>query len=695
MNRRYVARLRALLNVGRVAGLAALPVLDLVARLGVGKSFFVSGMLKASNWPVALELARFEYPLPGIDPTTEAVAGFLVELLGSVLLMAGFLTRPAAAAMLVLALTSQIAYRQVDTNLFWIAVLGWQAVRGPGAISIDSAIAGGLRNSAAPFAETTLRIGAWLSQRLGPPFDLALRLWLAASLAGLSPPDVFATETLASLPSAFRLTAALLLAVGFATRPVAVVLGLWTLAVWASMTGGASPFYAALIFALLAGAGAGPLSLDAVVRRFVEQAARRPDPPPRVVIVGAGFAGVSCVQGLREEGADITLIDRNNYHLFQPLLYQVATAGLSPADIAAPVRAMFRDDPAIRVLRGTVTGIDIEARSVKVDGRDLAYDYLVLATGATHSYFGREDWRERAPGLKRLEDAVLMRARVLDAFERAEASLDPQERLKLLTFVICGGGPTGVELAGAIADLARFGLADEFRKIVPASARVVLIQAAPRLLPTFPEELSRAAFDSLARMGVEVRLNSRVEDVGRDAVVVNGERIETATALWAAGVVASPAARWLEQPADASGRLKVGPDLTVPGHPQIFAVGDTASAIAWNGGPAPGLAPAAKQAGAYVARVLRARFDNAPAPAPFRYRHWGSLATIGRKSAVADLGFVRLKGATAWWFWGAAHLLLLVGARNRASVLLSWLWAYATYRVGVQLITGVEKGEAV
>ena len=400
--------MRALLNVGRVAGLAALPVLDLVARLGVGKSFFVSGMLKASNWPVALELARFEYPLPGIDPTTEAVAGFLVELLGSVLLMAGFLTRPAAAAMLVLALTSQIAYRQVDTNLFWIAVLGWQAVRGPGAISINSAIAGGLRNSAAPFAETTLRIGAWLSQRLGPPFDLALRLWLAASLAGLSPPDVFATETLASLPSAFRLTAALLLAVGFATRPVAVVLGLWTLAVWASMTGGASPFYAALIFALLAGAGAGPLSLDAVVRRFVEQAARRPDPPPRVVIVGAGFAGVSCVQGLREEGADITLIDRNNYHLFQPLLYQVATAGLSPADIAAPVRAMFRDDPAIRVLRGTVTGIDIEARSVKVDGRDLAYDYLVLATGATHSYFGREDWRERAPGLKRLEDAVLI-----------------------------------------------------------------------------------------------------------------------------------------------------------------------------------------------------------------------------------------------------------------------------------------------
>jgi len=460
------------------------------------------------------------------------------------------------------------------------------------------------------------------------------------------------------------------------------------------MTAGASPFYAALIFGLMAGAGAGPLSLDAVVRRFLERAAWRPGAPPRVVIVGAGFAGVSCVERLREEGADITLIDRNNYHLFQPLLYQVATGALSPADIAAPVRALFRDHPAVRVLRGTVTGVDTESRKVKMDSHEVPYDYLVLATGATHGYFGHEEWRNGAPGLKRLEDAVSIRARVLDAFERAEASRDPEERRRLLTFVICGGGPTGVELAGAIADLARFGLADEFRAIVPASARIVLVQAAPRLLPTFPETLSRAALDSLARMGVEVRLNSRVEDVEADAVAVNGERIETATALWAAGVVASPAALWLGQSGDAAGRVRVEPDLTVPGYPQVFAIGDTAAAIAWNGGPAPGLAPAAKQAGTYVARVLSARFDDAPPPGPFRYRHWGNLATIGRKSAVVDLGFVQLKGAMAWWFWGAAHLFLLVGVRNRASVLLSWLWAYATYRVGAQLITGIGKEAA-
>jgi NADH dehydrogenase FAD-containing subunit len=280
------------------------------------------------------------------------------------------------------------------------------------------------------------------------------------------------------------------------------------------------------------------------------------------------------------------------------------------------------------------------------------------------------------------------------AFERAEVATDPAERTRLLTFVICGAGPTGVELAGAIADLAHFGLSDEFRSIDPSSARIVLVQAGPRVLPTFPEGLSLAAQTSLEKMGIEVRLNSRVEKVEAGRVIVNGEAIPAGTVLWAAGVVASPAARWLGHEPDSAGRLKVSPDLSVPGHPEIFGVGDTVSVAAWNGRPAPGLAPAAKQAGAYVAEVLCARIYGDPPRPLFRYRHWGSLATLGRKSAVVDLGRITLSGVVAWWFWGTVHLLLVVGLRNRASVLLGWIWSYATYQVGVQLITGLTVAKA-
>jgi NADH dehydrogenase FAD-containing subunit len=412
-----------------------------------------------------------------------------------------------------------------------------------------------------------------------------------------------------------------------------------------------------------------------------------------VVIVGAGFGGLKCASGLKDEAVDVTLIDRNNYHLFQPLLYQVATAGLSPADIAFPIRALFRDNSAIRVLRGTVTGVDAVRRAVTVDGREIGYDFLVLATGATHGYFGHEEWSANAPGLKHIEDAIAIRARVLSAFERAEVSTDPTERRRLLTFVICGAGPTGVELAGAIADLAHFGLSHEFRSFDPTSARVVLVQAGPRVLPTFPEGLSLAAQTSLEKVGVEVRLNSRVENVAVGCVTVNGEAIPAGTILWAAGVVASPAARWLGHEPDSGGRLKVGADLSVPGHPEIFGIGDTVSVAAWNGRPAPGLASAAKQAGASVAEALCARIYGDPPLPPFRYRHWGSLATIGRKSAMVDLGRITLSGTVGWWFWGTVHLLLVVGLRNRASVLLGWIWSYATYQVGVQLITGLSNVE--
>jgi NADH dehydrogenase/putative oxidoreductase len=408
---------------------------------------------------------------------------------------------------------------------------------------------------------------------------------------------------------------------------------------------------------------------------------------PHVVIVGAGFGGMACAARLRHEPVRVTLIDRQNYHLFQPLLYQVATAALSPADITTPVRATFRDNARMRVLRGTVTAVDAAARQVIADGRAIAYDTLVLATGATHGYFGHEEWAVYAPGLKSVADATSIRSRILDAFEKAEATEDAALRRKLLTFLICGAGPTGVEMAGAIAELAHNGMAKDFRNFDPASARILLVQAGPRVLPQFDERLSAFARISLEALGVEVHTDSSVELIDGNGVVVNGKRIAAGTVLWAAGVVASPASAWLGAEADRAGRIKVGPDLSVPGHPDIFAIGDTALSLAWDDQPVPGLAPAAKQGGAYAASVLRARLRGRRPPAPFRYRHQGSLATIGRRSAVADFGWVKVTGATAWWLWGAVHVFFLVGVRNRLSVMLGWIWSYFTFDVGVRLIT--------
>ena len=362
-------------------------------------------------------------------------------------------------------------------------------------------------------------------------------------------------------------------------------------------------------------------------------------------------------------------------------------AELSPADIATPVRGLFRDHPRLRVLCGTVSGVDVVRRCITLNGRILPYDVLVLATGASHGYFGHEEWAAAAPGLKSVEDATSIRSRIFAAFERAEAADDPVVRNTLLTFLICGAGPTGVELAGAIAELAHHGMEKEFRNFDPASARILLVQAGPRILPQFADRLSVFARASLESLGVEVRVDSRVEAIDADGVVVNGERIAAATVLWAAGVVASPAATWLGLEPDKAGRINVGADLSVPGLPDVFAIGDTALALAWDGQPVPGLAPAAKQAGAYVAFVLRARLRGGKLPPPFRYRHQGSLATIGRQSAVADFGRVKLTGALAWWLWGAVHILFLAGPRNQFSVVLGWIWSYFTFRVGVRMIT--------
>jgi len=411
---------------------------------------------------------------------------------------------------------------------------------------------------------------------------------------------------------------------------------------------------------------------------------------PRVVIVGAGFGGLVAARALRKVAAKVTVIDRRNYHLFQPLLYQVATAGLSPADIAAPIRGILRNQTNAEVLMARVTGVDRARREVTIDGSGhrIPYDYLILAAGARHAYFGHDEWEHVAPGLKKIEDATAIRHRILVAFEKAEASTDAEERRRLLTFVIVGGGPTGVEMAGAIAELARMTLVKDFRTIDPASARVILVEGGPRVLLAFPEDLSAKARRSLEKLGVEVLTNTPVELCDAGGVVSGGKRIEARTILWAAGVQAAPAARWLQADKDRAGRVKVNPDLSVPGAPDIFVIGDNATVMQANGQPVPGVAPAAKQMGEYVARVIAGRIAGQPVRAPFCYRNYGNFATIGRHAAVADFGWLKLSGYPAWLLWGAAHIYFLIGFRNRLAVMLDWLWAYVTFQRGVRLITG-------
>jgi NADH dehydrogenase FAD-containing subunit len=411
---------------------------------------------------------------------------------------------------------------------------------------------------------------------------------------------------------------------------------------------------------------------------------------PRVVIVGAGFGGLVAARALRKAPVQVTVVDRRNYHLFQPLLYQVATAGLSPADIAAPIRGILRNQTNAEVLMARVTGVDRARREVKIDDSDrrIPYDYLILAAGARHAYFGHDEWEHMAPGLKKIEDATAIRHRILVAFEKAEASTDAEERRRLLTFVIVGGGPTGVEMAGAIAELARMTLVKDFRTIDPASARVILVEGEPRVLLAFPEDLSAKARRSLEKLGVEVLTNTPVELCDAGGVVSGGKRIEARTILWAAGVQAAPAAKWLQAGKDRAGRVKVNPDLSVPGAPDIFVIGDNATVMQTNGQHVPGVAPAAKQMGEYVARVIAARIAGQPVRAPFRYRNYGNFATIGRHAAVADFGWLKLSGYPAWLLWGAAHIYFLIGFRNRLAVMLDWLWAYVTFQRGVRLITG-------
>jgi NADH dehydrogenase len=409
-----------------------------------------------------------------------------------------------------------------------------------------------------------------------------------------------------------------------------------------------------------------------------------------VVIIGGGFAGLDAARALARANVRVTLVDRHNHHVFQPLLYQVATAGLSPGDIASPIRWILRKQANLRVLLATVERIDPAAHRLHLDGGDtLDYDALIVASGVTHSYFGHEEWPSRAPGLKTLDDALEIRRRVLLAFERAEREPDRARQRALLTFAIVGGGPTGVELAGALAEIARHALKAEFDNVDPATARILLVEAGPSILPTFPPSLQRSARRALERLGVEVVEGRPVTSIGEGGVQIGEDRIAAGTVLWAAGVQASSLGRNFGTEVDRAGRVAVNPDLSVPGHPEVFIAGDLALFTHQTGKSLPGVAQAAKQLGKHAAKNAMRRLRGEPTT-PFRYRDPGNLATIGRNAAIADFGFFRLSGYPAWLFWLFLHIFFLIGFRNRVSVMLQWAVSYLTYQRSVRLITGRE-----
>ncbi|MGN8019370.1 NAD(P)/FAD-dependent oxidoreductase [Phyllobacterium sp. 22229] len=413
-----------------------------------------------------------------------------------------------------------------------------------------------------------------------------------------------------------------------------------------------------------------------------------PNAPHQVVIVGAGFGGLEAANSLRNADVAVTVVDQRNHHLFQPLLYQVATSTLATSEIAWPIRHLLRKYKNIKTLLGTVESVDTAARTISTaDGEVIAYDTLVLATGARHAYFGHDDWEPFAPGLKTLEDATTIRRRILTAFEKAEREPDPARRAALLTFVIIGAGPTGVEIAGTIADLARDTLKGEFRVIDPATAQVILIEGGARVLGAFAPDLSAYAQRALEKLGVQVHLGNPVMKCTADGVEYAGKFVGAATIIWAAGVQASPAAKWLDVPADRAGRVVANDDLTAPGHPDIFVIGDTATVKNGDKGTVPGIAPAAKQQGIHVAKAIRARLAGDATPKPFRYRHAGDLATIGKRAAVTDFGWIKFKGYVAWWLWGLAHIYFLIGVRNRLAVAMSWLWISVSGTRSARLIT--------
>lgn len=413
-----------------------------------------------------------------------------------------------------------------------------------------------------------------------------------------------------------------------------------------------------------------------------------------VLVVGGGFGGLQCIKSLKSANVQITLIDQRNHHLFQPLLYQAATTILAPSEIAWPLRHLFRDRPDVTTIMAQVTGVETSARRVNLaSGESVAYDTLVLATGARHSYFGNDVWETHAPGLKTLEDATAIRRKILSAFEIAENSDDPDVQRAHMTFAVIGAGPTGVELAGIIAELAHRILPQDFRKIDTKNARVLLIEAGPKILSAYPDVLSAYAKAAVTDLGVEIMLGQPVTRCHTDGIEVGKGSIPCKTIIWAAGVQASAAANWIGVDCDSVGRALVNPDLTAPEHSNVFVIGDTAAVTDKSGDPVPGIAPAAKQMGGYVARVIQQRLAGAAPPAPFRYRHAGSLATLGRRAAIADFGGFKMKGPIAWWVWGIAHIFFLIGARSRIAVAWSWLWSFLTGQSSARIITVTPKDD--
>jgi putative oxidoreductase len=690
----------------------AWPYIELAIRLWIAKLFGFFGFVQMLHWETTLAVAGQENPIPFLAPSSAAFVSTAIYLVCAALLAMGFMTRYAALPLLLLSLLTQLRYAPFDTQLFWIALAGWFAIHGAGPISLDNLLRRGLNDSALPLIPRIIDFSKRLRAHGTPLYISLFRVWLGIALlvsassrsSGAEFEELerwLPLDVASRIPLAAAWVGGVLLLAGLTTRYIAAFLlfGLFAYSIIDPRV--TDSIYLLMFLAILGVYGGGFASLDELLVRLRDRifplikrhGLEGVQGLPRVVIVGAGFGGLRCAQALCDASVAVTLIDRTNYHLFQPLLYQVATAALSPGDIATPARQMFRNSPSIRLLLGTVTGVDAQRQTVSMQSGDIPYDYLVLATGATHSYFGKDEWARFAPGIKRIEDALEIRRRILTAFERAEAASLEQHRQGLLTFLIVGGGPTGVELAGAIAELARFGLEKDFRAFDPAQARVILVQAAPRLLPSFPERLARIAQRSLEQLGVEIRLGSRVDHIDETGVAVDGTRIEASTVLWAAGVAASPAAAWLNASADKAGRLIVGDDLRVPGVANVFAIGDTAASKAWKGENVPGLAPAAKQGGTYVAKQIRAMVESRRPGPPFRYRHLGSLATIGRKAAVADFGILKLSGAPAWWLWGIVHIAFMLGVRNRVATLTNWFWAYLKFGGSIRLITGGPESE--
>ena len=702
----------------RISDLILAPSMDFIRRLTLAQVFFVSGFLKLSDWDNALYLSAHEYPVSWINPVTAATIGVAIEVLCPILLALGLMTRLAALPLLILTAIAQTVYQPVNAQVFWIVILGYWVVMGANKDSLDHLLRG-LKDSALPLAKIVSRSFKFLTQHIAPFYLLFMRVWIATILyvAGHTAMEsVGFSEHLQFLNYQPQLSVlrmmdgdfwvmfmcgigAACIAFGFATRLMTLmsllVLAMATHRINASAAQETEFVYWFMLLTILSFSGPGKYSLDNIIRHNLGKWFPQLDGNlnsdlvtlPHVVIVGAGFGGVAAAKTLRTTACRVTLIDKHNYHLFQPLLYQVATAGLSPSDIATPIRALFRDQSNIRIMLGEVVGVDKTNRKVLMKNGVIDYDYLVLATGARHSYFGKDEWAAFAPGMKRVEDAIAVRAKLLKAFEAAENCDDPIMQQQLLTFVIVGGGPTGVELAGALAELAHKGMEGEFSRIDPSKAKIYLVEAGPRLLAVMPEEISAYTKTALEKLGVAVMTGGKVENIDAEGVMVNGQRIHSLNVIWAAGVQSSPAAQWLGAEADRAGRVKVNKDLSVPNCERIYAIGDTVLAEVWNGKPMPGLAPAAKQSGMFVAKHIRAQIEGAEPQKEFRYQHYGSLATIGRQAAVADFGTFRMKGVLAWWFWGVVHVLFLANLQNRISVMIEWFWAYVTFKRSTRLIT--------